>query len=78
MRNSKIKRIRRIAKRLAKTIETTYDYGEPAIYYSGNDIEISGGGLLRNGDRTKPGVPTVMQATCLKFITKSIKKGYKK
>lgn len=74
MRNSKVKKIRRIAKRMAKTIETKYDIGEEPIYYYGKDIEIADGGILRSGAKTKPGVPTVMIGTCLKFIVKTMKR----
>lgn len=74
MRNRKAKRLRKVAKIFAETVDTTYNIGDPAVYYYGKDIEISGGGVLRNGARTKVGIPTTLQKTCMKYIIKGLKR----
>lgn len=56
----KVKKIRGIARRLAKTEETTYNIGQPPLFNT-------------EGKRIRPGVPTTMKKDCLKYIVKQMK-----
>lgn len=73
MNQKKIKKLRKLARMMCKSTETTYNVGKPRIDYHGEDIEAKGGGILKSGMRLEAGVPTTMQHTCLKFITKKLK-----
>ena len=60
MRNKKAKRIRNMARRVARTEETFYNIGSPPYFDN-------------KGLRVIAGVPTVLKEDCVKFLAKAIK-----
>ncbi|MCP3899171.1 MAG: hypothetical protein GY707_05605 [Desulfobacteraceae bacterium] len=78
MNQKKVKKIRKVAKRMCKSLETVHILGKDKLVYNGESITLKDGTILYDGKRLEAGVPTVMDTGCLKFITKKLKKGYGK
>jgi hypothetical protein len=72
MRQKKIKRVRRIAKMLAKTQETTYNDYKPPVHWQGKETIKIEGKWIYPGSIIEPGIPRVMKNDCVKSITKRI------
>lgn len=76
MRNKKAKLIRKFAKRIAKSEETTYNIGKPPVINTSDKPYLTNSGFtVMPGRVIIPGIPTTLDTGCLKYVAKRLKNG---